>query len=394
MDYTEIDIEELLDNADIVKIISKDIELKKSEGHYIGKCPFDSDSCEESFIVDPEKKIYFCLKCGCGGNIINYIMKKNNVDFHSAIGILSSYTGSIIFRNKKENSNNIKNRTLLHSIYLIAMNYYIELLNTPDNPGAEYIKTRNISKKMEKLFKLGYSGPFGDGLYKKLVEKGFSDDDILKSGIIGKKYEKGKVLYYDKFYNRLMFPIFNKNGYLIGFGGRTLVNSNAKYINSQETSLFDKGSNLYGMQIASKTRHNYFIVCEGNVDVIMLHQFGYNNSVASLGTALTREHVELLSSYDKDIYLAYDSDGAGKKATDKAIKLFKEYGIFPKIINLAPYKDPDEFLKNLGKEELDKRIENASTCEQFYVDYIKSLSSETDKKTYYDSIFEYIKTKV
>lgn len=393
MDYKEIDIDELLENADIVKIISKDTELRPFESHYIGKCPFE-ESDNESFIVDPEKNIYFCLNCGFGGNIIDYIMKKDNIDFHNAIRILSANTGTFIFKNKNGNLNSVKNRALLHSIYVIAMNHYIELLNSDNNPGLEYIKNREITEKMQKDFKLGYSGNFGDDLYKKLVKKGFSNEDILKSGIIGEKKENGKSYYYDKFYNRLMFPIFNKNGYLIGFGGRTLTNNTAKYINSQETVLFDKGSNLYGMQIASRTKSKYFIVCEGNVDVIMLHQFGYNNAVASLGTALTRDHVELLLSYDKEIYLVYDSDDAGKKATNKAIKLFEEYGVYPRIIDLSPYKDPDEFLKNLGKEEFDNRIKNASTCDEFRINYIKASFSEEDKDEYYNLIFNHIKTKI
>lgn len=389
MDYSELDIEELLYDIDIVKLISEDVVLERINNYYIGKCPFENSS-NENFIVDPNKKTFFCLDCGKSGNAISYLVEKNNISIHEAIKKLSSITGTFVCKNKFKHKNIIKEKSSLHSIFSYSMNYYISLLKENNNLASKYIEKRQISNEMVKKFKLGYSGPFGDGLYNYLISNGFSHEEIIKSGMFGEKNETNGTIFYDKFYNRLMFPIFDKKGLIIGFGGRTLGSSSAKYLNSSETILFDKGSNLYGLQIAGKSRKNYFIVCEGNVDVIMLHQYGYETSVASLGTALTKTHVDLLASYNKEIYLCYDNDPAGKKAIYKALKLFNEKDISTKIIDLSPYKDPDDFLKNMGKEEFQKRINNSLNCNEYLINYIKSLDTIDTQDEYYNVIIEYL----
>lgn len=353
MFYDETDIGEIIKQYDIVKVISKSVQLIKIGKKYFGKCPLHNDEAE-SFMVDPETQKFCCFGCGCGGNVINFIMQYHHTSFLRALKMLDSNV-----KYRKNIGNQERNRIL--EVNETVSKIYQE--QRGEAAAAEYIKKRGLSDETIEKFGIGYSFPKGRKLYDLLKAHGYSNKEIMAAKIVG-FYDNNYIQ--DKFYDRLMFPIQNVEGNVIGFGGRILTDSKdqPKYINSSESQIYNKSYNLFGLNFAKDSKQDYFIACEGYMDVISLHQYDFTNAVASLGTALTKQQISLLSTYKKKIYLAYDSDAPGVVAAKRAISIIGDL-MEIKLIDMNPYKDPDEFLKALGTEEYQKRIDSASSPDEW-----------------------------
>ncbi len=357
MYFSEELIEEIRQSNDIVDVISGYIKLQKKGSSYFGLCPFHNEK-SPSFSVSRSKQMYYCFGCGAGGNVITFIMEYENYTFSEAVRLLAERAGIAVpeetySREAKERAD--LKATLLEINKLAAKYFYAQLKTEQGKHAHTYLTKRGLSEEIITAFGLGYSNKYSDDLYKYLKIQGYSDELLVKAGLISAS-EKGV---YDKFWNRVMFPIMDANNRVIGFGGRVMGEGEPKYLNSPETEVFDKSRNLYGLNRARTSRKSYFLICEGYMDVIALHQAGFNNAVASLGTAFTPGHATLIKRYVNEVYLTFDSDGAGTKAALRALPILKEAGLAAKIIRMDPYKDPDEFIKNLGAEAFEERINKA-----------------------------------
>ena len=358
MYYQEDIIEQVLASNDIVDVIGTYVHLKKSGASYMGLCPFHNEKTP-SFSVHPGKQVFHCFGCGEGGNALTFLMKYENYSFQEALKVLADRAGIKLPEENYSQEARRKNeqRAQLLAINKEAATYYYKLLrSTKGRQGLEYFAKRQLSTETMNAFGLGYADGAGSDMVRHLREKGFSDENILLSGIAA--YDEKRGLH-DKFWNRVMFPIMDVTNKVIGFGGRVMGDAKPKYLNSPETPVFDKSRNLYGLNIAKKTKCGYFILCEGYMDVIAMHQAGFTQAVASLGTSFTDGQAAVLKRYVKKVLLSYDSDGAGVKAAMRNIGILHNAGLTGKVVNLEPFKDPDEFMKNLGPEEFQKRLDNA-----------------------------------
>ena len=358
MYYPEELVEEVRMKNDIVDVISGYVRLQKKGSSYFGLCPFHNEK-SPSFSVSRSKQMYYCFGCGAGGNVFTFLMEYENFSFVEALKFLADRAGVELpeMEYSKEAKEKADLRATLLEINKVAAQYfYVQLKSEQGKIGYTYLKNRELSDDTIKAFGLGYSNKYSNDLFKYLRSKGYSEDMIRQAGLINTDEKNGV---YDKFWNRVMFPIMDVNNRVIGFGGRVMGDGKPKYLNSPETAIFDKSRNLYGLNRARTSRKPYFLICEGYMDVISLHQAGFTNAVASLGTALTTGHASLIKRYVQEVYLTYDSDEAGTKAALRAVPILKEAGISAKVIRMDPYKDPDEFIKNLGAEEFEKRIGNA-----------------------------------
>ena len=358
MYYSEELIEEVRTRNDIVDVISGYVKLQKKGSSYFGLCPFHNEK-SPSFSVSRQKQMYYCFGCGAGGNVFTFLMEYENFSFVEAVKYLADRAG--VELPEMEYSKEAKEKadlkaSILEINKLAAKYFYVQLKSERGNAAYTYLKDRQLSDKTITAFGLGYSNKFSDDLYKYLRSKGYSEELIRQAGLISTDERHGV---YDKFWNRVMFPIMDVNSRVIGFGGRVTGDAKPKYLNSPETPVFDKSRNLYGLNRARTSRKPYFLLCEGYMDVIALHQAGFTNAVASLGTALTPGHASLIRRYVQEVYLTYDSDDAGTRAALRAVPILREAGISAKVIRMDPYKDPDEFIKNLGAEEYEKRIREA-----------------------------------
>ena len=370
MYYSEELIEEVRSRNDIVDVISGYVRLQKKGSSYFGLCPFHNEK-SPSFSVSRQKQMYYCFGCGAGGNVFTFLMEYENFSFVEAMKYLADRAG--IELPEQEYSKEAKERadlkaTILEMNRLAAKYFYVQLKNERGFHAYRYLKDRQLSDEMILAFGLGYSNPYSDDLYKYLRGKGYSEELIRKAGLINTDERQGV---YDKFWNRVMFPIMDVNNRVIGFGGRVMGDGKPKYLNSPETVVFDKSRNLYGLNRARTSRKPYFLLCEGYMDVISLHQAGFTNADASLGTALTAGHASLIKRYVKEVYLTYDSDDAGTRAALRAVPILREAGISAKVIRMDPYKDPDEFIKNLGAEEYEKRIQAARNGFMFSLEMLE-----------------------
>ena len=370
MYYSDESIEEVRSRNDIVDVISSYVKLQKKGSSYFGLCPFHNEK-SPSFSVSRGKQMYYCFGCGAGGNVFTFLMEYENYTFQEALKYLADKAG--VELPQTEYSAQAKERADLKAILLeinkiAAQYFYVQLKSSKGEAGLSYLKRRELSDDTIKAFGLGYSNKYSDDLYRYLKERGYKDEMIAKAGLISIDERHGA---HDKFWNRVMFPIMDVNSRVIGFGGRVMGDAKPKYLNSPETLIFDKSRNLYGLNRARSTRKPYFLLCEGYMDVISLHQAGFTNAVASLGTALTPGHASLIKRYVKEVYLTYDSDEAGTKAALRAIPILKDVGITAKIIRMEPYKDPDEFIKNLGAEAFEERIGRARNGFMFSLEVLE-----------------------
>ncbi len=369
MFYPEEIVQELRSRADIVDVIGQYVNLKKKGSNYFGLCPFHGEKTA-SFSVNPRMQIFHCFGCGKGGDVIKFTMEYENLTFPEAVKKIADDVGYKLpeIEQSAEQKKDTDLRIKLLDINKKAAVYFFNALRSPvGQNGMNYFKKRELSDETLRLWGLGYADQTRDGLYQYLKNAGFDDDILHDSGLITFS-EKGV---YDKFFNRVMFPIMDANNRVIGFGGRVLGDGEPKYLNSPETKLFDKSRNLFGLCYAKKSRKKFFILCEGYMDVIQLHQAGFTNAVASLGTALTEQQCRVLKRYVNDILLTYDSDGAGINAAKRAMPMLKAVGINTKVINMRPYKDPDEFIKAMGVDKFQERIDNAKNSFLWLIDVLK-----------------------
>lgn len=358
MYYSDEIIEEVRSKNDIVDVISSYVKLQKKGSSYFGLCPFHNEK-SPSFSVSREKQMYYCFGCGAGGNVFTFLMEYENYSFQEALKYLADRAGVDLpeAEYSKEARERADQKAILLEINKVAAQYFYVQLKSPQGAHAlSYLKDRGLSDEMIHSFGLGYSNKYSNDLYQYLKSKGYRDELIVKAGLVTVDERYGAS---DKFWNRVMFPIMDSNSRVIGFGGRVMGDAKPKYLNSPETMIFDKSRNLYGLNRARSSRKPYFLLCEGYMDVISLHQAGFSNAVASLGTALTPGHAALIKRYVKEVYLTYDSDEAGTKAALRAMPILKDVGITARIIRMEPYKDPDEFIKNLGAEAFEERIHKA-----------------------------------
>lgn len=376
MFYPEDLVEEIRQRNDIVDVLSAYVKLQKKGGSFMGLCPFHNEK-SPSFSVSQSKQMYHCFGCGVGGNVFTFVMEYENYTFVEALKLLAGRVGINLpeteYSEEAKKQADLKSR-LLEINKQAAKYYYYQLKNSQGNAAYEYLKNRQLSDETITKFGLGYSNKTSDDLYRYFKNEGYTDSILKQSGLFTIDESKGA---YDKFWNRVMFPIMDTNNRVIGFGGRVMGDGMPKYLNSPETKLFDKSRNLYGLNFARISRKRNILICEGYMDVIALHQAGFNNAVASLGTAFTGLQANLLKRYAEEVLITYDSDGAGTKAALRAIPILKEAGLSTKVINMKPYKDPDEFIKALGKEEFQKRIDEAQNS--FYFE-IEVLEKEYDLK--------------
>ena len=358
MYYPDELVEEIRAKNDIVDVISGYVRLKKQGSNYFGLCPFHNEK-SPSFSVSQNKQMYHCFGCGAGGNVFTFIMEDENFTFPEAIKYLAQKAGislpEIEYDEAARKRDN-KRARILELNKDVAKFYYYMLRSPQGQVGMEYLTGRQLTAETMNRFGLGYAGKYSNEMLNYLKQKGYPEALIREAGLVN--YDEKNGLY-DKFWNRVMFPIQDVNHRVIGFGGRVMGDGKPKYLNSPETIVFDKSRNLYGLNQARTSRKNHLILCEGYMDVIAMHQAGFTEAVASLGTAFTSGQASLLKRYTSEVLLTYDSDEAGTKAALRAIPILKEAGLNGKVIHLEPYKDPDEFIKNLGAEEFQKRIDEA-----------------------------------
>ena len=343
--YSDELVEEVRSANDIVDVISGYVRLQQKGRDYFGLCPFHNERTP-SFSVSQGKQMYYCFGCGAGGNALTFLMQYENATFQEALEILAQKAGIELPKYEmsgKERQEADKRARLLEINKAAAKYFYAQLRMEQGRQGMEYFANRGLSPEIMKKFGLGYSNKFSDDLYQYLRKQGYEDSILKDSGLVTIEESKGGR---DKFWNRVMFPIMDVNHRVIGFGGRVMGQGEPKYVNSPETMIFDKSRNLYGLNIARSSRRPGILLCEGYMDVIALHQAGFDNAVASLGTSFTQGHASLLKRYAKEVYCTFDSDGAGTKAALRAIPILKDAGISVKIISMKPYKDPDEFIRS------------------------------------------------
>ena len=369
MRYSEEVIEEVRMRNDIVDVISGYVKLQKKGSNYFGLCPFHNEK-SPSFSVSSAKQMYYCFGCGAGGNVLTFVMEYENYSFSEALKVLADRAGVKLpaaeYSREAREQEDLRS-ALLEINKLAASYFYYQLKNPQGELGYRYLRDRQLSDETIVHFGLGYSNKTSDDLYRYLRSKGYDDEILKQTGLVTIE-ERGA---HDKFWNRVMFPIMDVNNRVIGFGGRVMGAGEPKYLNSPETKLFDKSRNLYGLNYARLSREKYILICEGYMDVIAMHQAGFTNAVASLGTAFTTQHAQLLKRYTDKAVLTYDSDGAGVKAALRAIPILKEVGMAIRVLNMEPYKDPDEFIKNLGAEAFRQRIEEARNSFLFEIDVLK-----------------------
>ena len=376
MYYPEELVEEVRMKNDIVDVVSGYVRLQKKGSSYFGLCPFHNEK-SPSFSVSPGKQMYYCFGCGAGGNVFTFVQNYENYSFPEAIKYLADRASVSLpeIEYSEETKKKESKRAILLEINKQAANYFYYQLRTEHGKiGYRYFEGRKLSEETMKKFALGFANVTSDDLVKYLKSKGFKDELIVEAGL-GSVDERYGL--HDKFWNRVMFPIQDINHRVIGFGGRVMGDGKPKYLNSPETMIFDKSRNLYGLNYARTSRAGNIIICEGYMDVIAMHQAGFTQAVASLGTAFTVGQANLLRRYTNQVLLAYDSDGAGTSAALRALGILREADLVGKIIHLEPYKDPDEFIKNLGAEEFQKRIDEAENS--FFFE-IRVLERDFDMK--------------
>lgn len=358
--YSQELVEEIRSRSDIVDVISGYVKLQRKGSNYVGVCPFHNDR-NPSMSVNQPRQMYHCFSCGAGGDVFKFVMDYENLTFPEALKVLADRAGVELPRQdySKEAKRQADLKVQILEMNKLAAKYYYYTLRQPaGKQGWDYLTGRKLSEETIKRFGLGYASKYSDDLYKYLKSKGYSDQLLKESGLMQADEKRGM---YDKFWNRVMFPIMDAHNRVIGFGGRVMGDGKPKYLNSPETKIFDKSRNLYGLNFARMSRKPNIILCEGYMDVIAMHQAGFNQAVASLGTAFTQQQSIILKRYTNEVLLTYDSDDAGVKAAMRAIPILKDAGLTARVINMEPYKDPDEFIKAEGAESFQKRIDQAES---------------------------------
>ncbi len=350
-------LEELTERNDIVDVVGQYVRLsKKSGANYFGLCPFHSEKTP-SFSVNPSRQIYHCFGCGKGGGVISFIMEVENLSFQDAVAFLARRV-NMPPPEDTDAEGSSRRKVLLELNRDAARFFHEQLLGPQGEPARSYVARRGISPAMVKNFGLGYAPDSWSSLRDAMEQKGYSLQDLFEAGLIkrGKNGSGG----YDAFRNRLMFPVIDVRGSVIGFSGRILGDGEPKYLNSPETRVFSKSHNLFGLNLAKKSKNGYIILVEGNIDVVSLHQAGFSGAVASLGTSLTAEQARLISRFTDEVVLCYDSDEAGRKATARAIGILEKLELKVRVLQVPGAKDPDEFIQKNGPDAFRNLIEGSA----------------------------------
>ena len=369
MAIPEAFLQELVERNDIVDVVGSYVRLTKRSGsNQFGLCPFHSEKTP-SFSVSPDKQIYHCFGCGKGGGVINFIMEIESLTFPEAVEFLAKRVGMAM--PEQEDNREAKKRRRMLELNRDAAKFFYSCLSGPNGgPALDYMAKREITPATAKRFGLGYAPDTWDSLIKAMKELGYSEYELFDAGLVRKGKNGG---HYDTFRSRLMFPVIDVRGDVIGFSGRILGEGEPKYMNSPETLVFNKSRNLFALNLAKKSKSGHIILAEGNIDVVMMHQAGFDSAVASLGTSLTPEQARLISHYTREVIIAYDSDGAGKKAAQRAIGLLDKLDVKVKVLSMSGAKDPDEYIKTKGADAFRNLLDKSEN----HIDY--RLQTVTDK---------------
>lgn len=370
-----------LKNANpIESVISSYVQLKRQGRNQVCCCPFHSERTP-SFTVFPDTQSFFCFGCGAGGDAITFIMKAENLDFTEALKFLAERSGIEMPEYDNRSKQNAERRTRIYEMNRISANFfYKNLVQGKDKSGLKYFADRRLAPQTIKKYGLGYSSDSWNELTDLLLSKGYKEDEIIDAWLGGRSQKTGKI--FDIFRNRVMFPIIDLRGNIIGFGGRVLDDSKPKYLNTAQTPVFDKGSNLFSLNFAKNSDTKQIILCEGYMDVIALNQVGIENAVATLGTAITPNQARLISHYADEVIIAYDNDEAGQNAAKKAISHFSDVGLHTRILHMESAKDPDEYIKKFGVQRFLQLIKNSHDANNFMLDNCEKgleISTEVGK---------------
>ena len=381
MAFPENFIQELIDRNDIVDVIGSYVNLSKRSGaNLFGLCPFHNERTP-SFAVNPSGQFYHCFGCGKGGGVINFIMEIENLSYPDAVRHLAARVGMEVPDDGYDKDS--KRRARLLELNRDAAKFFYEQLSAPDGQNAvRYMRERGISPQTAKRFGLGCAPDSWESLRKAMAKKGYSDFELFDAGLV-KRGQRGG--FYDTFRNRLMFPVIDVRGDVIGFSGRILGGDGAKYMNSPDTLVYNKSRNLFAMNLAKKSKNGYLLLVEGNVDVVTLHQAGFDSAVASLGTSLTPEQARLMSRYTKEVIIAYDSDGAGQKAAQRAIGILERLDLKVRVLRMTGAKDPDEFIRMKGADAFANLLKDSENQVDYRLNTVKAkydLSLDDQKVSY------------
>ena len=371
MAFPQAFIDELIQRNPIEEVVGQYVNLKRSGGNLFGLCPFHGEKTA-SFSVAPDKGIYYCFGCHKGGGAVNFMMEIEGLSYPDAVRSLAKRVGMEVPEDEQYQSR-YRQQERLWALHKEAARFFHSQLYAPQGREAlNYALGRGMSKAILTTFGVGYAPDGWDNLIKAMRAKGYTEEELRESGLVSVSQKNGNLL--DRFRDRLMFPIIDVRGNVIGFGGRIIKNDKdaAKYLNSPETAIFNKRKNLFGLNLAKKSKQGFLILVEGNIDVVALHQYGFDNAVASLGTSLTEEQAVLLSRYTEQIVLIYDGDEAGQRATRRAIPMLEKAGIQVKVLSIRDAKDPDEFLKKFGADRFRLLLEESSNRVEYQLNAIRS----------------------
>lgn len=375
-------LRELRDNNDIVSVMQSYVELKRAGSTYSCRCPFHSERTP-SFHVYPDTQSYYCFGCGAGGDVVTFIKSIENLDYMEAVRFLAQRAGMAMPEDRDDGSARFRQR--LYEINRTAGRYFHEMLFSPEGKeGYEYITRRGLSQHTIKRFGIGYAPDDYHKLHYYMKSKGFTEDELLSAALLARNNNR----VYDKFRHRVMFPIFDTRGNVIAFGGRALsADAPAKYLNSDETFVFQKRETLFALNYAKNSKADYFILCEGYMDVIAMHQAGFDSAVATLGTAITPSQARLIGRMGKsEVILSYDSDGPGQKAASRGINLLTEAGVKARVLKMTGAKDPDEFIQKFGAEAFAHLIESSGGAIDYELSKLQNgldLVNKTEDRSAY-----------
>ena len=367
MAFERVFLDELSARNDIVDLVSQYVRLKKSGANHVGLCPFHNEKTP-SFVVSAAKQSFYCFGCGVGGSVITFVMKAEGLGFVDAVRFLADRAGVELPAQSEAEQRASRHRARLYALCKDAARFYYNTLWLPENQAAQrYFLSRGLSRRTMNRFGLGYAPDSFYALINAMSAKGYTRDELMDAGLVSRS-EKGRV--YDRFRGRVMFPIIDVRGNVIAFGGRVLDDSKPKYLNSPETPIFHKSRNLFALNLSKKTKSEYFILAEGYMDVIALHQAGFDSAVASLGTALTEEQARLIARHSGQVVIAYDADGAGQAASQRAIDILKKCDLQVKVLKIPDAKDPDEFIKAKGPDAFRALIEHSENHNAYRLEQI------------------------
>ena len=394
MAFTPSFLDELTARNPIEDVVGQYVTLKRSGSNLFGLCPFHGEKTA-SFSVSPDKGIYYCFGCHKGGSVINFQMEIEGLSYPDAVRALAKRAGLEVPEDEQYQSR-YRQQERLWALHKEAARFFHSQLYAPTGAEAlNYALGRGMNKYILTTFGVGFAPDTWDSLTNAMKAKGYTEEELKESGLVTVSQKNGRI--FDRFRGRLMFPIIDVRGNVIGFGGRIIKNDEdtAKYLNSPETLIFNKRKNLFGLNLAKKTKMPYFILVEGNIDVVALHQYGFDNAVASLGTSLTEDQAALLSRYTEQVVLIYDGDAAGQRATQRAIPILEKAGIDVKVMQLKDAKDPDEYLKKFGADRFKNLLEESSNRVEYQLRAITKkydLGDDDARVKYIAEVAEFIST--